>query len=142
MQFLHHGIKYSLPDEWWAEAGMVGFVPTRSSFSAGPSPWANLVVLEVPIDDVHPLLRRGSDGVFNDNPDSGSAHDRVVDILCGFRENSPIPPVEVATLPAGSPCKFKLVHGAHRFYCAVAAGFSEVPAVEVDDIWGTPALEA
>lgn len=136
MHFLHRDIEYSLPDEWWAEAGMEGFTPEQRSFRAGPSQWPELPISEVAIDDVRPLRRQGSHGVFNDNPESGSAHDRVVRILQGFRENSPIPPVEVARSANGTGSKFKLIHGAHRFYCAVAAGFSHVPAVEVVDTLG------
>ena len=73
--------------------------------------------------------------MFHDNPESGTAHDRVLKILHGFRQELAIPPVEVARLAEGSGFEFKLIHGAHRFYAAVAAGFSHVPAVEVSDVW-------
>ena len=124
------------PEILWTEAGMEGFTPEERSFRPGQSQWPELPIGEVAIDDVRPLRRQGSHGVFNDNPESGSAHDRVVRILLGFREDSPIPPVEVARSAHGTGSKFKLIHGAHRFYCAEAAGFSHVPAVEVVDIWG------
>ena len=116
---------------------MTGFHSQDRSFRPGASPWPDLPVFEVAIADVQPLVRQGTHGVFNDNPDTGTAHDRVVRILRGFRDGAAIPPVEVARLPAGPPVKFKLIHGAHRFYCAVAAGFSLVPAVEVHDAWGS-----
>jgi hypothetical protein len=136
MQFLHRGIQYSLPDEWWAEAGMETFAATGQSFRAGPSPWPELQTFQVAVNDVKPLLRNGTHGVFNDNPEFGTAQSRVVRILRAFRENAPIPPIEVARVASDSTCKFKLVHGAHRFYCGVAAGFSHVPAIEVVDVWG------
>ena len=134
MYFLHKDIEYSLPDEWWTEAGMESYTATAQSFRAGPSPWPGLSTFQVAIDDVQPVVRQGTHGVFNDSPKSGTAHSRVVSILRGFRENSLIPPVEVARLATGADCRFKLIHGAHRFYCGVAAGFSHVPAVEVVDI--------
>ena len=136
MEFRHRGIAYTLSDEWWSEAGMEGFVPAQPSFQAGPSPWPDLAVFQVVFEDVEPLIRRGTHGVFNDNVETGSAHDRVVRILRGFREGSAIPPVEVARVTGSGGSHFKLVHGAHRFYCAVAAGFSHIAAVEVVDLWG------
>ena len=142
MRFLHRGIEYSLPDEWWVEAGMEGFAVPRHSFLAGPSQWLDLPVFHVAVEEVRPLLRNGSHGVFNDSPESGSAHDRVVRILRGFRDDAAIPPVEIARLADGSGPRFKLVHGVHRFYCGVAAGFSQVPAVEAVDIWGDSTGEA
>ncbi len=55
--------------------------------------------------------------------------DRVISILTGFRTGSAIPPVEVVLEPEGSNFRYKLVHGAHRFYCSLAAGYSHVPAI-------------
>jgi hypothetical protein len=95
------------------------------------------VVFEVAVDDIEPLLRVGSHGVFNDNAEFGTAHDRVLRILRGFREQSPIPPIEVARKASILEPRFKLIHGAHRLYCAIAAGYTHVPALEVDDFWGT-----
>lgn len=137
MRFLHRDVEYSIPDEWWLEVGMADFHSQERSFRPAASPWPDLPVFEVAIGDVQPLVRKGTHGVFNDNPDAGSAHDRVVRILRGFRDGTAIPPIEVARLSGGSSVKFKLIHGAHRFYCAVAAGFSSVPAVEVHDVWGS-----
>ncbi len=37
----------------------------------------------------------------------------------------------VVRLPDGSASSHRLYHGAHRFYCSVAAGYSHVPAIEV-----------
>lgn len=136
MRFSHSNIYYYLDDEWWTEAGMQGFRPPGRSYCPDPSAFPNLPTSVVSIDEVEPLKRKGSHGVFNDSPEYGTAHDRVVRILRGFRDGLPIPPVKVAQLHAGQRYKFKLVHGAHRFYCAVASGFSHVPAVEVDDVWG------
>lgn len=115
---------------------MVGFRAETRAFRAGVSPWPELCLFEVAVADVQPLRRNGSHGVFNDNLETGSAQERVVRILRGFREGQSIPPIEVARLADRSSPNFKLSHGAHRFYCAVAVGFSHVPAVEVVDMWG------
>jgi hypothetical protein len=130
---LHHGhITHELDDQWWEEAGMVGFVPARSSFRPNPSAFPGWGILEIPITDVQPVERQLSHGVFNDGP-STSARERVVSILKGIREDAAFLPVELERLPAGGPYRFKLYHGAHRLYCAVAAGFSAVPAIDVTD---------
>lgn len=136
MRFFHGTQEYALPDEWWAEAGMHTFIMRSRSFQAGPAPSPGLHIIEVGVNDVQPLRRKASHGVFNDSSEFGSAHDRVLSILRGFREGSAIPPIEVARLPSGSSTTFKLIHGAHRFYCAVATGFSYVPAIEVADFLG------
>jgi hypothetical protein len=137
MRFSHHNIEYVLPDEWWNEAGMRAGLMTGRSYVSGPSPWPKLPVFELAVSDLQPVLRQGSHGVFNNNPEFGTAHDRVVQILRGFREQSSIPPIEVARLPPIQSPQFKLIHGAHRLYCSIAAGFSHVPAVEVVDFFGT-----
>jgi hypothetical protein len=136
MRFEHARVEYTISDEWWSEAGMKTFSRRSRSFLGGKSPWPDLRVFEVAIGDVRPLVRNGTHGVFNDSIESGSAHDRVVRILRGFCDGAAIPPVEVAPLAADAEFRFKLIHGAHRFYCAVAAGFSHVPAVQVIDVWG------
>jgi hypothetical protein len=140
MHFNHRGIDYTLEDDWWAEAGMASFRPGRRSYRAGPSEFRDLVTFEVAIDDVQPLNRKASHGVFNDSEAGrreGSARERVVRILKWFRDDAPVEPVCVARLTEGADWRFN-AHGAHRFYCAVAAGYSHIPAVEVDDIWGVP----
>ena len=137
MRFRHHHVDFLLPDEWWNESGIQTVALSGRSYLASPSPLPKLPVFDVAINDVEPLVRHGSHGVFNDNTEFGTARDRVVRILSGFRENSHIPPIEVSRLPSVTPPRYKLIHGAHRFYCAIAAGYSHVPAIEVDDFWGT-----
>ena len=92
MQFSHNGIEYTLDDQWWAEAGMTGFVPSGRSFRAGASTFPDLVPFEVAIDDVQPLNRKGSHGVFNDSEpgrQEGTARERVLRILKWLRDDSP-----------------------------------------------------
>src|SRR5437762_1358789 len=109
---------------------MTSFRPSARSFRAGVSTFPDLVTFEVAIDDVQPLLRKLSHGVFNDagpGRQEGTARERVVRILKWFRNESPVEPVGVVELQASGGCRFKLGQGAHRFYCAVAAGYSHVP---------------
>jgi hypothetical protein len=132
MIFHHCQREYEMPDDWWQDAGMNRFTPTRTAFRADPAayPWAT--VFEVPVEQVSPLERKLSHGVFNDRQVPGSARARVVRILTAFREGRPLPPVEVLPLRDRGR-RFALYDGAHRFYCAIVAGFTAVPAVDVSN---------
>jgi len=87
-------------------------------------------VREAPLEDVGPVSRNSGVGIFNDSEEEGSARERVVRILRGFRFDNAIPPVEIIEGQTGYPYRYKLVHGAHRFYCSLAAGFKCVPCIE------------
>lgn len=107
---------------------MVSWRPPGNSYNAAASDASKPVVL-VEIVDVEPLDRHLSHGVFNDSPEFGSAHDRVVNLLRGFAQGTPIPPIDLVALEPGGVHKYRLRHGAHRLYCALAAGFSHIPAI-------------
>ena len=132
MRFRHRDFEFVVPDDWWTAAEMASFTPTRRSYRPGAAPWG-LPVFEVAVDDVEPERRDLTHGVFNDES-------RVLRVLRGFRADDAIPPVEVRRRTAGGPPTFELFDGAHRFYCAVAAGFSHVPAVDIPhfDLGGDP----
>jgi hypothetical protein len=119
-----------LPDEWWSEAGMGGYRPLRAAFRAKAS---KLPVFEVQTADVAPCWRELSHGVFNDNSHEGTARERVVRILRAFRDDIALPPIELVRSTPGSGFRFELHHDTHRFYCAVAAGFTCIPATDVTD---------
>ena len=136
MHFQHHQVQYSLPDDWWNEAGISLDQLVGRSYPSGPSRWPNIPVFELAIDEIQPLERASTHGVFNDNAEFGTAHERVTRILRGFHEKAQIPPIEVARLATDQPQRYKLIDGAHRLYCSIAVGFTHVPAVEVDDIFG------
>ncbi len=133
MEIRHGHVRQDLPDEWWEEAGMVGFVPARTAYRPNPSPYPVGRVIEISIADVEPLERKLSHGIFNDSSLFGTARARVVSLLRGFREDAAVPPVHVVRLGPGGPYRFRLHAGAHRFYCAVAAGFKSVSAIDVTD---------
>ncbi len=107
---------------------MPGFVPVFKAYRVNNRLFQN--VREVPLEDVGPVSRNAGVGIFNDSEEEGSARERVVRILRGFRFDNAIPPVEIVEGQAGYPHRYKLVHGAHRFYCSLAAGFKCVPSIE------------
>ena len=67
MEIRHGHVRQDLPDEWWEEAGMAGFVPARATYRANPAPYPVERVVEIPIDHVEPLERKLSHGIFNDS---------------------------------------------------------------------------
>jgi hypothetical protein len=126
MKFAHHGLQIELPDEWWTEAGMRGFVPTFTAYRVNHRLFQN--AREVPIKDVGPVSRTPGVGIFNDSEEEGyTGRERVVGILRAFRFDNAIPPVEIVEGQAGYQYRYTLLHGAHRLYCSLAAGFKCVP---------------
>ena len=103
MEIRHGHVRQDLPDEWWEEAGMVGFVPARAAYRPNPSPYPVGRVFEIPIADVEPFERKLSHGIFNDSSLFGTARERVVSLLRGFREDAAIPPVHVVRLGPAAP---------------------------------------
>jgi len=128
MKLTHHGLEIEMLDEWWTEAGMRAFVPTFTAYRVNQRLFPN--VREVPITDVGPVVRAPGVSIFNDSEEEGSARERVLRILRGFRFDDAIPPVEIVVGQTGYPYRYKLVHGAHRFYCSLAAKFKCVPCIE------------
>lgn len=128
MRISHYDLAIELNDSWWAEAEMDGFKPASTAYRVEMNGTHSHGIFEVKINEVRPVQRALGVAIFNDS-DEATARDRVVSILRGFRAAAIIPPVEVVSEPDGSPYRYKLVHGAHRFYCSIAVGFSHVPAV-------------
>ena len=130
---MHHGEEIDTIDgAWWAEAGMENFAPSARAYVADPSEVGDSKICEIPIDDFSVVsVERRSVGIFKDN-EKRTAGERVVRILKGFVSGDKIPPVKFKY--DEEPGRCKLVDGAHRFYCSVAAGFSHVPAVKGFDI--------
>lgn len=126
MKLTHHGLQVELPDEWWIGAEMTGFVPRTVAYRVDHNLFEN--VQEVRIEEVGSVRRNLGAGIFNNSEEQGSARERVLRILRGFRLDNAIPPVEI--VEGQYPYRYKLVHGAHRFYCSLAAGFTSVPTTE------------
>lgn len=138
MKLFHHGSEIAeLPEEWLAEAEMLTFVPKAVSYRVDTSGCNDQRVMNVRIEEVAPVTRSPDMPIFNHDIQTGrTARERVVSILRGFRDDAKLPPVGVATLKPGGAHKYKLVAGAHRFYCSLAVGFTSVPAVDGFD-WST-----
>ena len=137
MELVHHDQKFELQDDWWVEAGMVGFVPPGPQYRVDSEAFPDQKIYNVYIRDIGPVHRDLSFGVFNDDKETDrSAKERVISILRGFRGDVAMPPVEVVKLPPGSPYKYKLTHGTQRLYCSLAVRFTYVPAVDGFD-WET-----
>jgi len=126
MKLTHHGLQVELLDEWWVEAEMTGFVPRAATYRVDHNLFEN--VREVRIEEVGPGHRNPGVGIFNDSEEEGTARERVVRILRGFRLDNAIPPVKI--VEGQYPYRYKLVHGAHRFYGSLFAGFTSVPTIE------------
>ena len=129
MKLKHHELTVLLSDDWWAEAGMVGFKAFSAAYRSDPGAFRERRIFEVRIDDIGPVQRAPNVGIFNDSP-KATARERVVSILQGFRSGAAIPPVEVVEAAGSGAHPYKLVHVSHRLYCSLAAGFTHVPAVE------------
>ena len=133
MKLTHHELQLELDADWWIEAGMIGFVPAERSYRVDLNAFPNRRVYEVRIDEVGPVHRNQDVGIFNDN-DEATARERVLSILQGCRSGAAFPPIEVVKGRLNYEYAYKLVHGTHRFYCSLAAGFTHVPAVDGFDI--------
>lgn len=128
MRVSHHGIEVELLDSWWSEANMEGFVPLSRAFRIDSNVFKVQDVFEVHIPEISPVIRAPSIGVFNNNH-KATAQERVVNILCALRSNTPLPPVQVVAESNGSVFRYKLTAGFHRLYCSIACGFTHIPAV-------------
>ncbi len=124
----HHDLRQCLPEEWWIEAGMQGFKPSACSYRVNEAKGGAVFLVDV--NDVAPLRRTLSHGLFGDKDGGPPVRQRVVQILQGFVRGEAIPPVEILPALEGSEHRYRLKDGAHRFYLSIAAGFTHVPAVE------------
>jgi hypothetical protein len=128
MKIEHHDRRSEeLLDEWWAEAGMTGFVPLSSAYKSEPTEG----VLVVAVQDIGPVYR---EPLLRDEEDGPTAKERIQRILKGFRLGNALPPVAVVAGRDGYP--FELTGGVHRLYCSIAAGFTHIPTVPGFD-WDT-----
>ena len=119
----HPPLGFEIPDEWWTEAGMVGFVPSADAY---PHADDSLLVIEAcPRAEVAPIIRVPS--VVKDA--HGFDRVRLVRVLSGLRSGAVLPPVDVVKLPRATEegFRYRLIDGFHRFYGSMAAGFTHIP---------------
>jgi ParB-like chromosome segregation protein Spo0J len=113
--------KFDLPDEWWAAAGMAGFVTYRTAYRCNAV--RRSIILRIDEIAVSP---RGA-GV----PDF--ERDRMVSVIDAIRRDGTLPPIEVVEAISDA-YSHRLYHGRHRLAASIAVGFSLVPAVVVRDL--------
>jgi hypothetical protein len=113
--------KFDLPDEWWAAAGMVGFVTYRTAYRC----CAVRRTMILRIDEIA-VPPRGA-GV----PDF--ERDRMVSVLEAIGRDAPLPPIEVVEAISDS-YSHRLYHGRHRLAASIAVGFSLVSVLAVRDL--------
>jgi hypothetical protein len=114
---------FELPDEWWAEAGMVGFHPTTQAYRSRQA------ACVVPLTQVEPPYRR---------PDvskdwRGFDKARMIAVLHGILVGDEMPAIPLQAISDGhefppAPYVYRVRNGVHRFYASVAAGFTRLPA--------------
>jgi len=114
---------------------MLSFSPSTNAYCVDIEAAKGEEIITVKIEEVSPVRRNPGVGIFNTSA-VATAKDRVISILKGFRAGSAFPPVEIVLEPEGSKFRYKLVHGAHRFYCSLAVGFSHIPAIKGFDANG------
>jgi hypothetical protein len=113
--------EFDLPDEWWAAAGMLGFMTDRPHYRCN----AVCMTMILRIDEIA-VPPRGA-GV----PDF--ERDRMVSVLEAIRRDGTLPPIEVVEA-ISDLYGHRLYHGRHRLAASVAVGFSLIPAVVVRDL--------
>lgn len=117
------GDSFDIPDAWWVEAGMVGFVAREATYRVISIEGLPLTI--VPIEQVEPPRRNPS--VQHDH--KGFAKARMVHVLREIATNTPMAPIIVK--PAVDPYSYRLYDGFHRFYASIGAGFPHLPVAVV-----------
>jgi hypothetical protein len=131
--FNHEGFVFTIDDAWWAASKAHLFVPAEQSYrAAAPQRKTDRAIRVISIAQIEPLIRQLSHGPFNDEKDGPSAETRVTALLTGFVSGAPIPPIEILRADVSSQYEHRLYHGAHRYWCSVAVGFTHIPAIDVD----------
>lgn len=114
--------EFEIPDEWWEEAGMAGFLCERQSYLSSTD------AVTIPLTDIEPPMRlRGYPKDWR-----GFDRTRLVHVLRGFVEGVPINAVPLKAFPQAEfqspPFRYHVLDGYHRFYGSVAAGFAYLPS--------------
>jgi hypothetical protein len=115
--------EFDIPDSWWGEADMRGFVPSGRAY------YSIAGAILVPLREIEPPFRL-PETMLDWN---GFDRLRLMSILKGFVAGTVIVPVPLIRLPHAdfppAPFGYRVRDGFHRFYGSVAAGFECLPAV-------------
>jgi hypothetical protein len=114
-----------IPDDWLAEAGAIGFVPTTRAYRSSSD------AVLVPLTDIEPpyrVLKVAKDW-------RGFDRSRFISVLKGIvtaAEIEPVPLLELPTCEFGpNTYRFRVRDGFHRFYASMVAGFECLTATIV-----------
>jgi hypothetical protein len=113
------GDVFEIPEEWWAESGMVGFAPRGTAYrhlGCDDAP-----IQPVSLNFIEPPLR--------DNGVEGLRRERTIRILRGFVANDAIDAVPIDVPPGERRFRYRVRDGFHRYYCSIAAGFTRLPSM-------------
>lgn len=114
--------EFEIPDEWWVEAGMTGFVPFGHTYRS------TATAVAVPLREIEPPFRVPERGLDS----NGLDRSRLISVLKGFAAATEIAPVTLVMLPSSdfppAPFRYRVRDGFHRFYTSAAAGFACLPA--------------
>ncbi len=117
---LPNGTEFTLPADWWNEAGMFNS-ERESAFYAYqdlPELFIRVEAIQIPPMEGRRHLGHG-----------GLNRIRMVSVLSAMASGAPLPPVEVEELLSEVGYPYRLRLGAHRFFASVAAGFPSIPAM-------------
>ena len=120
------GVAFEIPTDWWERAGMLRFVRRSRHYAFTDMGRVSVVS----IAEIAPMTRAlNLPGYSRDGFDEG----RMVSVLDAFCRATPLPPVEV-NASASAGFRYALYDGMHRFYASIAAGYSHLPVVVVENI--------
>jgi hypothetical protein len=124
--FPHFPAEFDIPDDWWLEAGMLGFDPLDSTYKTAAAS------TQVSLDEIIPPGRSLSSSLDH----RGFDRLRLIAVLKGIASGEAIPPVELLTSPpeperewiVPGPYRYRVIDGTHRFFASLAAGYRYLPA--------------
>jgi hypothetical protein len=117
--------EFEIPDAWWSEAGMSAFTPAGAAYRSTVA-----ATHSIPLRDIEPPFRLPEVPKYF----RGFDRKRMIHILARIAADDEIDPVDVLILPplpdiSRPPFRFRVLHGVHRFYASIAAGFECEQAV-------------
>ena len=108
----HDSIKFCIPDEWLAEAGLTETPLAGDCFVSESAE----KVLDIQLIS-SPVRNPGVCWFYRDS---------MLPILTAFVSHQSLPPINIDSPPQG-PLPYRVRDGLHRYYASVAAGFRKIP---------------
>ena len=127
------GYSFFIEDNWLKKANIVPFSMTDRNYKYKED---SQDVLIVDISQIDPDIRGKDVPIFKEGEVDGkikTREERVLDILMAFKDNTPLPPVEIIE-SKNKNYRFKLYHGCHRLHLSLSVGFNFIPAIIRSDL--------